>query len=89
MIIQGVFRNGLRITSKEKALEFYNGVKSVILIQYGRNHRLRIEPGQLISLVSVESINNDTALLTPSLYDEDGTLAYKYRKHINAYLASL
>lgn len=89
MVVQGVFRADLRVTSKAKALEFYKGVKSVILIPIDKANRLRVEPVQHISVVSNESIRNGSAPFVPSLYDEDGSLAFQYRKHINAYLNDL
>ena len=89
MVIQGVFRSDLRVTSKAKALEFYKGVKSVILIPVDQKDSLRVEPGQHISLVPKESIRNGTAPFAPSFHDEDGSLAYQNRKYINAYLNDL
>ena len=89
MVVQGVFRSDLRVTSKGKALEFYKGVKSVILIPVDQEDTLRVEPGQHISIVPKESIRNGTTPFVPSFYDEDGSLAYRNRKHINAYLNKL
>ena len=85
-MVSGIFKADLRVTSKEKALEFYKGVKNVILISCGREQRIRVEPGQHISIVSTESIKNGTAPFIPALYDEDGSIAYRYRKYINDYL---
>ena len=89
MEVQGVFKADLRVTSKATALEFYKGVKSVILIPFDKESRLRVEPGRHISVVSNESIHDGTAPFVPSFYDEDGALAYRNRKLINAYLAAL
>ena len=89
MVIQGVFKSNLRVTSKATALEFYKGVKSVILIPMDQKDTLRVEPGQCISLVPKDVIRGGSALFIPSLYDEDGALAYRNRKYINAYLNSL
>ena len=89
MTIKGVFRSDLRVTSESSALEFYKGVKSVILIPFDKEDSLRVEPGQHISLVPNVSIRNGSAPFVPALYDEDGTLAYQNRKYINAYLNSL
>ena len=89
MTIKGIFRSDLRVTSKSSALEFYKGVKSVILIPFDKKDSLRIEPGRHISLVSNASIRNGSAPFVPALYDEDGTLAYRNRKHINAYLNNM
>lgn len=89
MVVQGVFKADLRVTSKATALEFYKGVKSVILIPVDQQDTLRVEPGQHISLVPKESTRNGTAPFVPSFYDEDGSLAYRNRKYINAYLNDL
>ena len=89
MVIQGVFKADLRVTSKTKALEFYKGVKHVILIPVDQEDSLRIEPGQHISIVPNKSIRNGSAPFVPSFYDEDGSLAYRNRKYINAYLNDL
>ncbi|MBQ8245832.1 MAG: hypothetical protein IJZ42_01750 [Lachnospiraceae bacterium] len=70
-------------------MDFYKGVKSVILIPMDQKDSLRVEPGQHISLVSNESIRNGSAPFVPSFYDEDGALAYQNRKYINAYLNDL
>ena len=86
MTIQGVFKADLRIVSKETALEFYKGVKSVILIPFSEEQKIRVEPGQHISIITTASIYDGSAVFTPSLYDEDGTIAYHYRKYINQYL---
>ena len=89
MVVQGVFKANLRVTSKATALEFYKGVKSVILIPMDQKDSIRVEPGQNISLVANTDIHNGIAPFVPSLRDEDGTLAYRNRKYINAYLSSL
>lgn len=86
MIILSVFRADLRITSKQTAMEFYKGVKSVILIPFDGCQMLRIEPDCHISLIPKESIKDGSALFFPSYRDEDGTFAYGWRKYINAYL---
>lgn len=89
MVIQGVFKSNLRVTSKATALEFYKGVKSTILIPLDKNCKIRVEPGQHFSLVSNASVRNGTAVFEPALHDEYGTLAFQHRKHINAYLSGL
>ncbi len=88
-MIQGIFKHNLRVVSKEKALEFYKGVRSVILLPYSKTQHLRIEPGQHISLIPTKSIKDGSAAFIPSLFDEDGTIAYHYRKFINEYLKDL
>lgn len=89
MVVQGVFKSNLRVTSKATALEFYKGVKSVILIRMNQKDTLRVEPGQHISVVQNVSIRNGSAPFVPSFFDEDGSLAYRNRKYINAYLNDL
>lgn len=89
MIVQGVFRRDLRIVSKESAKEFYKGVKSVILISFSKSLQIRVEPGQHISLIPVESVKNGSAMFVPSYFDEDGALAYRYRRFINNYLKDM
>ena len=88
-MIQGVFKKDLVVVSKEKALEFYKRVRSVILIPYSKTQQLRIEPGQHISLIPTESIKDGSAAFIPSLFDEDGMIAYQYRKYINQYLKEI
>ena len=85
-MVLSIFRADLRVTSKEKALEFYKGVKSVLLIPYGREHFIRVEPEQHISVVSKKDIETGTAPFVPAWRDEDGKSAYELRKYINAYL---
>ena len=89
MTIQGVFRSDLRVTSKSTAMEFYKGVKSVILIPFSKTFSIRVEPGNLFSLVSVASVRNGAAVWEPSLHDADGSLAFQHRKYINAYLSNI
>lgn len=86
MTLQGVFRANLRVVSKETALEFYKGIRSVILIPYDKGQKIRVEPGQHISVVPDDTVKNGSAIFIPSFHDEDGTLAYYYRKYINRYL---
>ena len=86
MTITAIHRSDLRIRSKADALEFYNGIKACILIPYNETYKLRIEPNRCFSIVSKKAIADGTAWMIPSLCDEDGTLAYNYRKYINAYL---
>ena len=88
-MIQGVFKKDLRVTSKEKALEFYKGVKDVILLQINKLQYLRVEPGQHISVVPIRVVEDGFAPFFPSIYDEDGTIAYNHRKHINKYLSAM
>ncbi len=88
MTVACIFRSDLRINSKQTALEFYKGVKSCILIPYtvDKVQVIRIEPGNLFSVIPAKSVKDGSAPFIPSLHDEDGSLAYRYRKYINAYL---
>lgn len=88
-MIKGVFRADLRVTSKLSALEFYKGVKGVILIPLTPSDKLRVEPNKHISIVSNRSLHNGMAPFIPSSYDEDGSIAYSHRKAINAYLKNM
>lgn len=85
-MIASIFKADLRVTSKAKALEFYEGVKSVLLIPYDAKTYIRVEPERHISFVSKKDIQAGTAPFVPALRDEDGTKAYELRKYINAYL---
>ncbi len=89
MKVVGVFKADLRITSKAKALEFYKGVKHVILIPYDKDTYIRVEPGCHISLVGKKDLNAGTAPFVPAWRDEDGSRAYELRKYINAYLSDM
>ena len=88
MTISMIHRSDLIINSKETAIEFYKGVKSCILIPYtvDKVQVIRIEPGNLFSVIPAKSVKDGSAPFIPNIYDEDGTLAYRYRKYINAYL---
>ena len=88
MAVTMIHRAGLRVTSKSTALEFYKGIRRPILIPYDDKCLFRIEPGRLFGIVDKDSISKDTAWAYPNVYDFDGAMAYKYRKYINAYLAS-
>lgn len=89
-----VFKTDLQITSREKALEFYKCVKCVHLIPAGfvrdgeRTIRcyIRVEPGNHISRITSEDRERGIAWAVPSLYDPHGNIAYRWRKHINAWL---
>lgn len=81
-----VFPSSLRIDSKANALRFYSCVKHTILIDMCNGFKLRIEPGNLISPVSYHDIRTGVAQFVPNLKDEDGKIAYQYRKYINAWL---
>lgn len=89
MKIAGVFKSGLRVTSKETALEFLKGVKNVILLPYDNEQVIRVESDYCISLIPKKSVNDGSAPFIPSFKDEDGSIAYGYRKYINAYLSDL
>lgn len=88
MTVSMIYRADLVIKSKETALEFYKGVRSCILIPYtvDKVQVIRIEPGNLFSVIPANSVKDGSAPFIPSLKDEDGSLAYRYRKYINAYL---
>ena len=81
-----VFKRDLQITSREKALEFYRSVKCVHLIVIDRETLIRVEPGNHISRIPRSSVEDGTAPFYPALYDPYGNIAYKWRKHINAWL---
>ena len=89
-----VFKRDLQITSREKALEFLKCVKCVHLIPAGLIHEgdrnvrifIRVEPGCHISRITSEDLERGIAWGVPSLYDPYGNIAYKWRKHINAWL---
>lgn len=85
-MIISVFRSSLRIRSKANALEFYDCVKHCMTIPYCDEYVIRVEPNNLISVVSKEDIKNGFAWAVPNLKDEDGSIAYSYRKYINAWL---
>lgn len=85
-MVVSIFRADLRVTSKAKALEFYEGIKGVVLIPHAPGYFIRVEPGKLIGYVSREDIKKGIATLVPNLRDDDGAIAYQYRKYINAYL---
>lgn len=86
-IITVCFKQGLRITSREKALEFYDGVFSCILIPFGEtNYLLRVEPHKQIAIITREDIEKGVAPFIANITDEDGRLALHYRKAINQYL---
>ena len=86
-MIISVFRANLRIRSKANALEFYDGVKHCMTIPYCDGYVIRVEPNKLIGVVSKEDIAKGRAWAVPNLKDEDGSIAYHYRKYINAWLA--
>lgn len=87
MTISVCFKQGLRITSREKALEFYKGVFSCILIPIGETgYLLRVEPHKQIGIITQEDIEKGTAPFIANVTDYDGRLAFHYRKAINQYL---
>ena len=86
MIITRIHRSDLVIKDKATALEFYKGVKSCILIPFIKDAMIRIEPDNLIGYVTKEDIKSGLATFIPNFYDEDGSLLYRQRKYINAYL---
>jgi hypothetical protein len=86
MRITLIYDTGFQIRSKADALKFYSGVQNVFTIPYSRDFVLRIEPGRHFSVVSKQAISDGTACMIPSIVDDDGIRAYRYRKYINAYL---
>ena len=87
-MVVNMFRADLRVTSKAKALEFYKGIKGVTLIPYYDELFIRVEPNHCISVVTKSEIKGGTAAFVPSMRDDTGAIAYRYRKHINAYLSA-
>ena len=81
-----VFPASLRVTSREKALEFYGCIKHCVLIPYSEDMVIRVEPNRLIGFVSKEDLQKGVAMFVPNLSDEDGKIAYENRKYINAWL---
>lgn len=86
MEITMIYRSDLVITSKATALEFYKGIRSTVIIPYNDDYVLRIEPNKCFSIIAKESVKNGTAWMIPSVCDDDGIRAFRYRKYINAYL---
>ena len=86
MIISRIHRSGLVVNSKETAQEFYKGIKSCILIPHEEDMLIRVEPNNLIGFVSKADVKNGAATFVPNFHDEDGSIAYRHRKYINAYL---
>lgn len=86
-IITVCFKQGLRITNRETAVEFYKGVFHCVLIPIGETgYYIRVEPGQLIGILTEEDIRTGRATFVPNVHDPDGRLALHYRKAINQYL---
>lgn len=86
-MISMIHRSDLRIRSKADALEFYEGIKACVLIPHSEWLYIRVEPNKCISTVSRKIVAEGKAWMIPSQHDADGSIAYGYRKHINAYLA--
>lgn len=82
-----VFRGSLRIVSKAAALEFYSCVKQIHLIPADGDMLIRVEPGCLISMVSRKDVQTGQAVWVPNLEDSDGSICYRWRKYINAWLS--
>lgn len=76
----------LRIRSKADAIKFYGCIKHCVIIPYSDDMVIRVEPNNLISTVLKSDIKNGFAWAVPNLKDEDGSIAYSYRKYINAWL---
>lgn len=86
MMITRIHRGSLVVKDKATAQEFYKGIRACILIPYMEDMMIRIEPDNLIGFVSKEDVKTGRATFIPNFSDEDGCIAYKYRKFINAYL---
>lgn len=86
MIVAMIHRSDLVVKSKDTALEFYDGVKSCILIPYTAKSMIRVEPNRQFSIIPKSAIKDETAWMIPSVHDDDGGIAYRHRKYINAYL---
>ena len=82
-----VFPGSLRIDSLANALRFYSCVKHCIIIPYTNDLVLRIEPDNCFTVIPKHAIRKGEAWMIPSIKDEDGRLAYKYRRYINAWLS--
>lgn len=76
----------MQITCREKALEFYKGIHRATLIPVDQETFIRVEPDNHISRIPRSSLADGTAPFYPALYDPYGNIAYKWRKHINAWL---
>ena len=81
-----VFPVNLRVTSCEEALKFYGCIKSCVLIPFVDGMKIRVEPNRLIGIVSNEDLEQGRAMFVPNMVDDDGKIAYQYRKYINAWL---
>lgn len=86
MTITMVYPSDLRIRTKADALKFYDCVKACVIIPYNNDYDLRIEPNRCFTVISKKTIAEGNAWMIPSMYDDDGTLAYNYRKYINTHL---
>lgn len=86
MMITRIHRGSLVVKDKATAQEFYKGVKACILIPCHEGTYIRVEPGNLIGFIDKAQLANGTAPFIPNFHDEDGSMAYKHRKYINAYL---
>ena len=86
MTITMVYPSDLCIRSKADALKFYDCVKACTLIPYNKDYYLRIEPNMCFTVIGRKTVAEGNAWMVPSVCDDDGTLAYNYRKYINAYL---
>ena len=86
MTVTMIYRSGLRIRSKADALEFYDCIKACTIIPYNDVYVIRVEPNRCFSVISKQSVAEGKAWMMPSICDDDGTRAYRYRKYINAYI---
>lgn len=85
-MIISTFPAALRIRSKADARQFHSCIKHTFTIPYTDDMVIRVEPNNLIGIVSKESIREGYAWAIPNLQDDDGTTAYSLRKYINAWL---
>lgn len=85
-MIISTFPVTLRIRSKADALKFYGCVKHCIFIPINHRDYLRIEPDNCISVVDKATAKAGNAWMIPSMKDDDGSIAYQFRKVINDYL---
>ena len=91
MEVRYILRSDLVIRSKRDALEFLDGIKSVILIPLepatAENRMyLRVEPGKKVSRIWQDDIDTGRAPFIPFLYDWDGGIVWRYRKAVNTWL---
>jgi hypothetical protein len=57
-----------------------------MVVPYNESYFLRIEPDNCFTVIHRKELRSGNAWMIPSIRDTDGTLAYQYRKYINAWL---